>query len=100
MRNILPSNDFKEGIRQISIYIRDYFGQQYVKTFIENTESSMRTIAIFPETGKPADGNIYAKHVDKKNWVYYRFNENEINFLFIHDSRRRFDKSKLKKSKL
>ena len=96
MRKIIESEKFVESLTNIFNYIGSEFGLIYTQKFLVNTNKWIKTLSYFPEVGEEIGSGIFIYHIDRKNWIYYKFTDTEIKILYIIDDRRIKNPRKIK----
>jgi plasmid stabilization system protein ParE len=88
MRRLHLSKLFQSDLQDILIYIESYFGGVYTDSAWEKINHRMKTLAIFPDSGKRTRDSKFYYVNSHKNKIIYRFDSKNIYFERIIDLRK------------
>jgi plasmid stabilization system protein ParE len=96
MRQVVYAASFVEDADEISRYISEKFGPDRAAAFNSDLEDFCEAVADSPRLGRARHG--YASSLNGVvygvNWIFFRYDDAEVQFIHIVDSRR--DKSAIR----
>jgi plasmid stabilization system protein ParE len=90
MREVVYAASFVEEADEIARYVEQRFGRESASRFNEELEHFCESIADSPKLGRAEHGYATALNavVYKTNWVFFRYDDVEAQFIHIVSSRR------------
>lgn len=89
MRRAVFAASFDRDAEAIGIYIERQFGERVRREFVADLARTCANLAAFPGMGHGGHGYPTALRgfVFRLSWVFFEYDDNEVRFLHMRDSR-------------